>query len=166
MKDTPGEKAAGKFMAAFGRKPKQVMVLCGELLAMIPDKKLQPKNDAHNFRLKEDPSVTIYGGDGGTNVAPLSGEEFELLEAIQSPSARFAVFSEEGKLEWGGKLKEGDQVYVRIDPFVGYFMPDWSLVVVQYVGEVQSLPGRNFGVEIKVSFVMYNTIVWVINYLQ
>ena len=144
-------------MATFGRGGiirSHVMVLRGELFTVIPDTELQKKYErpAHNFRLKKDSKVTIYCGEGDTCVAPLSGEEIELLEAIQSPSARFTVFSEEGKLEWGGKLKEGDQVYVSIPGRT--IMPDWSIAVVQYVGEVESLPGRNFGVEIKVSFVM------------
>ena len=152
LKDTQGEKAAGRIMSAFGSGPKTIQVLRGELLTLISHRDLQPRNDekqAHNYRLKKDPNVTVYCVED--DVSPLSWDDLELLEAIQKSYDRFAVFSEDAKLEWGGKLKMGDQVYVKI-PSVNSYMPDWSIADVRYVGEVEFLPGKHFGVEIKVSF--------------
>ena len=158
MKDTPGERPARKFMSVITGGSKQVMVLRGELLKFIPPKEMQPRNvgkPAHNFRLKRDPNLTLYGGEDNVNVAPLNTRlNTELLGAIQDPFDRFAAFSEDGKLDWGGKLRKGNHVFVRM-PCENSSVPDWSLAVVQYAGEVESLPGRNFGVEIKVSFNRY-----------
>ena len=158
MRDTQGEKAAGKFMSVLVGGSKQVQVLRGELFTLIPRKEVQPRNDekpAHNYRLKKDPSVTLYCGED--DLAPLNKDDLELLEAIQKPYDRFAVFSEDNKLEWGGKLKMGDRVYVKI-PGDNSSVPDWSIAVVQHVGEVESLLGRNFGVEIKVASVPAKTV--------
>ena len=152
LKDTQGEKAARKIMSAFGSGSKTVQVLRGELFTLIPRREVQPRNDekpAHNYRLKKDSSVTLYCGED--DLAPLNKDDLELLEAIQKPFNRFVVFSDDYKLEWGGKLKMGDRVYVKI-PSHNSSVPEWSIAVVQYVGPVESLPGRNFGVEIKVSF--------------
>ena len=152
MKDTHGEKAVGRIMSALRSGPKEVQILRGELLTLISPREVQPRNDekpAHNYRLKKDPNVTVYCVED--DVSPLSSDDLELLEAIQKPCDRFAVFSEDNKLEWGGKLKVGDRIYVKI-PSDNSSVADWSIAVVQYVGPVESLPGRSFGVEIKVSF--------------
>ena len=147
MKDTHGEKANNKIISILRSGPKQVQVLLGELLTLISHREIQTRNDgkpAHNYRLKKDPNVTLYCEDD--DVAPLSRDNMELLEAIQKPWARFAVFSEDNKLEWGGrKLKKGSLVYVKLHTGI------WSFAVVQYVGIVETLKGRNFGVEIIVS---------------
>ncbi len=155
MKDVQGEKAPGKIILIEGPKP--VRVLRGELLAEIPrqDQEWLVHDDGrpppHNFRSTRDPSVTLYGGqdDEFDHVSPLNGRGLQLLEAIEKLCDRFAVFSEDGKLEWGGKLKRGDQVHVRL-PGDNPSAPTWSAGVVRHVGPVASLPGRNFGVEIKV----------------
>ena len=155
MKDTQGEKAAGKIMTVFGSGSKPFQVLRGELLTLIPFKELKPRSGgkpAHRFCLKKDLSVTLltYGAQDDPDVAPLGTLDTELLEAIPTVYERFATFCEELKLEWGGKLKTGDQVYVKM-PSPNSSTPDWSIAVIQYVGEVEFLSGRNFGVEIKVS---------------
>ncbi len=159
MKDVYGEKSLGKIMSVltnpFAGSPKTVQVLRGELLTQIPRQEWSVRNDGrppHNFRSTKDPSVTLYGGEGDDYVSPLNGRDLQLLEAIEKPCDRFAVFSEDNKLEWGGRLKRGDQVYVRL-PGDNETAPTWSAGVVRYVGPVESLPGRNFGVEITVSTV-------------
>ena len=105
---------------------------------------------AHNFRSKRDPRVTLYGGESNEYVAPVSGKELQLLEAIEKTSDRFAVFSEPNKLTWGSSLKKGDEVYVKI-PTLSTKVPTWSMALVQYAGPVETLPGWNFGLEIKVN---------------
>ena len=135
---------------------KPVQVLQGELLAQIPPQIPRREKAArkdgrppHNYRSTKDSSVTLYGGEDDEYVSPLNGRDLQLLEAIEKPCDRFAVFSEDSKLEWGGKLKRGDHVYVKL-PGDNASAPTWSAGVVRHVGPVASLPGRNFGVEIKV----------------
>ncbi len=154
MRDVQGEKAPGKIMALVGGPflggPKTVKVLRGELLALIPQRECVQRNNGrppHNYHSTKDPSVTLYGGEDDDYVSPLNGRDLQLLGAIEKPWDRFAVFSEDCKLEWGGRLKKGDQVYVRLPTPA----PTWSAGVVRHVGRVESLPGRNFGVEISVS---------------
>ena len=152
MRDVYGEKAPVKIMSVSIGSPKPVQVLRGELLALIYHRELAQRYEGrppHNFRSTKDTSVTLYCGedDQFDHVSPLNGIDLQLLKAIENPSDRFAVFSEDYKLEWGGKLKIGDQVYVRLPTPA----PTWSAGVVRYVGPVSSLPGRNFGVEITVS---------------
>ena len=153
MRGVQGEKKAqGKLMAFVGG-PKPVQVLRGELLAQIPRRQrvdLQ-RNDGrppHNFCTRRDPSVTLYSIED--DVSPMNGRDLQLLEAIEKPCDRFAVFSEDNKLEWGNRLVKGHQVYVKL-PGDNASAPTWSAGVVRHVGPVASLPGRNFGVEIKVS---------------
>ena len=116
MKDVYGEKAPGKIMSVLaGSKP--VQVLRGELLTQIHHRELVQRNDGrppHNFCSTKDPSVTLYGGQDDYYVFPLNSRDLQLLGAIEKPCDRFAVFSEDSKLEWGSRLKRGDQVYVRL----------------------------------------------------
>ena len=150
MSDVQGEKAPGKIMSVLaGSKP--IQVLRGELVAPIPPRQRVQRNDgkpSHNFRTKRDPSVTLYSVKD--DVSPLNGGDLQLLGAIEKPCDRFAVFSDDSKLEWGGRLKRGDHVYVKL-PGDNASAPTWSAGVVRHVGPVASLPGRNFGVEIKVT---------------
>ena len=152
MEDAQGEKAPGKIGGLIGLSPKSVQVLRGELFTSISRQEMVPRNDgrhSHNFRSKKDPSVTLYGGEDYEYVSPVTGIDLELLEAIEKPGDRFAEFSELDKLEWGGSLGRGDQVYVKI-PSPTPSVPTWSIGLVRYVGHVEGLFGRNFGVEIKV----------------
>ena len=150
MKDVYGEKPPMKLMFVSIGSPKPVQVLRGELLTQIPRQEWFTRNDGrplHNFRSTKDPSVTLYGGEDDEYVSPINGRDLHLLEAIEKPWDRFSVFSEDSKLEWGSRLKKGDQVYVRLPTPA----PTWSASVVKHVGPVASLPGRSFGVEITVS---------------
>ncbi len=151
MKDVYGEKAPVKLMSVSIGSPKPVQVLRGELLAPTTSQEWEQRSDGrppHNFRTKKDPNVTLYNVED--DLSPINGKDLQLLEAIDKSCDRYAVFSEGNKLEWGGKLKRGDQVYVRL-PGDNASAPTWSAGVVRYVGPVTSLPGRNFGVEIKVN---------------
>ncbi len=152
MIDVYGEKAPGKIMAVLGG-PKPVQVLRGELLEFNQERtarKVKDGRSPHNLRSTKDPSITLYGGEDDAYVSPLNGRDLQLLEAIEKPYDRFAVFAEDSKLEWGAKLKIDDQINVRL-PGDTTSAPTWSAGVVRHAGPVAPLPGRNFGVEIKVS---------------
>ncbi len=153
MKDIQGEKAPGKIMSLI-EGPKSVQVLRGELLALIPPRQRSARSDGkppHNYRYTKDPSVMLYGVK--KDVSPINGRDLQLLEAIERSWDRYAVFSEDSRLEWGAKLKIGDQVYVRL-PGDTTSAPTWSAGVVRHAGPVAPLPGRNFGVEIKVPYLL------------
>ncbi len=154
-RDIQGEKPPMKLMSVVSiGSPQPVQVLRGELLTQIPRQEWLVHDDGrppYNFRSTKDTSVTLYGGQDDDYVFSLNSRDLQLLGAIEKPSDRFAVFSEDSKLEWGGKLKIGDQVYVRLPTPA----PTWSACVVKHVGPVVSLPGMNFGVEIKVSTELY-----------
>ncbi|XP_064385808.1 ubiquitin carboxyl-terminal hydrolase CYLD-like isoform X3 [Halichondria panicea] len=145
-KETQGEEAPGMFWWLM-YSPQPVQVVQGELLALIPPQEMTTRYDKtppHNFRTKKNPSVTLYSIKD--DVSPVYGKELQLLEAIKKPCDRFTVLTEDNKLEWGGRLKIGDQVYVRLPTSA----PTWSAGVLRHVGPMHmaSLPGRNFGVEI------------------
>ena len=153
-----GEKAPGKIGGLFGLSAKPVLLYCGELLTSISRQEIVPRSDrkpGHNFRSKKDPSVTLYmyGGEDDEYVAPVTGKDLELLEAIEGPQDRFAEFSKTDKLEWGGSLDKGDEVYVKVQS-PNTSAPTWSLGLVRYAGPVEGFPGRNFEVEIKVNIIL------------
>ena len=150
MKDVHGEKAPGKIGGLIGNSPKHVQVLCGELLTSIPRQDTVPRSDGRPspyFHSKRDPSVRLYGGEDDVYVAPLNGKELKLLIAIERPGDRFAEFSKPNKLDWGGSLRIGDHVNVKIPSSDAA----WSTGIVRYAGVVEPLRGSNFGVEIKVN---------------
>ena len=155
MKDFTGERAVntlvsmGKKPFAGGNSSRQTIVLRGEILCQILPNYQQPRSEglAHNYYVDKDPSITLFVPDE-LSVSPLPLEEYRLLKAIDSTFDRFNVFINGDWLEWGVKLKVNDQVNVRLpgpNP-----NPNWSLAVIRYKGEVKSLPGTNFGVEIYV----------------
>ena len=126
-----------------------VTVLRGELLIQIPENERQQCGDGPllNFRLFKDPNILLYSGE--ENVSPLGEDDFKLLEAIASTYDRYAVFSSLNKLSWGANLRRGSRVYVKM-----HIPPNNHIsaeAIVRYRGDVEGLPGRNFGVEITVS---------------
>lgn len=149
MKDTPGEKATGTFKKMVGISNTK-RVLRGELLKPIPPSEIQTRSDGsqHNFSLKRDPNITLQAV--ADDISPLNMEDYYLLRAIDSPFDRFRVFSHPHLLEWGARLKTGDQIFVRL-PSPNPSSSNWSLAIIRYKGVVKNLPGTNFGVEIMVS---------------
>ena len=153
MEDIPGERAVNTLVSMMkksfvgGNSSQQTIVLRGEILCQIPPNCQLPRSEglAHNYYVDKDPSITLVV-PYKQGVSPLPPEEYQLLKAIDSTFDRFNVFVNSDWLEWGVKLKVNDQVYVRLPgPNLN---PDWSLAIVRYKGEVKSLPGINFGVEI------------------
>ena len=131
-------------------------VLKGELVTPIPEADIIPRSDgqnAHNYRtLTRDSPATFYDDDSEDNLAPLKPKQFDLLASVRSPAARYSIFLEPGKLDWGCSLKVGDKVSVEV-PIVATAVGNKirAFAVVRYVGPVTALPGITFGVEIKVS---------------
>ena len=132
-------------------------VLKGELVTPIPTSEMIPRSDGqrpHNYRtVTKDSPATFYDDDSEENLAPLSANDYAVLAAVNSPLARFQLFIQEGKLDWGTKLKVGDKVTVDI-PVVGEAASTGAtpraMAEIRYVGPVKTLPGITFGVEIKV----------------
>ena len=122
----------------------------------IPQAQRVPRNDgqkAHNFRtISRDSPATFYVDDDGTDLAPLSANEYGVLAGVKSLWARYQIFLKSGKLDWGTKLKTGDQVSVELPRLP---TPDRASAVVRYVGEVKTLPGITFGVEITVPSALF-----------
>ena len=129
-------------------------VLRGELVVPIPPAERVSCSDgqkAHNYHtISRESPATFY--DDGTDVAPLNQYEYGVLVAIKSPGARYNVFLKGEKLDWGTKLKKGDKVSVELPEAASSGGATEVSAVVRYVGEVKTLPGITFGVEIKVSY--------------
>lgn len=158
LKDGVGEKSestlGGIVRRVVGRQS-TTNVLRGELLEHVPGDAITPRIEGQNFqkpcnyRLVKDQSVAVYCSE--TDVAPLSDKDFLLLEAIHTPSSRYAVFIVGNKLEWGCTLKPGDPVYVSI-PAPTVIQNYRAAAVVRYVGGLPPEPGLMFGVEITVRY--------------
>ena len=151
MKDASGEKAAGALKKMIGFLTISKLILRGELLKPIPVRDIQTRTQP-NFYLDRDPNITLQAVED--DVAPLDIADYYLLCAIQSPYERFRVFSDPHWLEWGGGLKVGDEVYVRL-PSPNTSVSMWSNAVVRCKCSVKTLPGTTFGVEITVRKVLY-----------
>ena len=124
-----------------GSQHSSVNVLRGELVSEI-----KPDNPPFNYVLSRDPNVYLFCTEN--EVAPLSSQDFLLLEAISEPYDRIDAFN--NKLEWGAKLEPGASVYVTAKG------PNLSVkesvrAVLHYKGEIGNIPGIQFGVEILVS---------------
>ena len=142
LKDKSAEKAGTWFGVA-----KRVMsknVLKGELLIAIPEDKLKLKIDqkrSRNYQLVNDETITVRVETD--DIAPLSDREFQLLVAIDSPLARYKVFSS-NEMKWGLGLKPGSAVNVTIQGNVHV------RAVVRCVVDVAKHSGLLYGVQIMV----------------
>ena len=83
------------------------------------------------------------------NIAPLFSEQYNLLKAIPTAKGRISVFITEGWMDWGGDVKKGDEVYIRV---IKDGIECCSTAVIRYIGTMTGEhPGTMFGVEITVS---------------
>ena len=83
------------------------------------------------------------------DVAPLLDVQYSLLKAIPTAKGRISVFKTDGWMDWGGDVKKGDEVYIRV---IKDGMECCSTAVVHYIGTMTGEhPGTMFGVEITVS---------------
>ena len=110
----------------------------GELITA----KEKPSSD---YQLYHDPSISLSCKLDG--IAPLNRQEFEILEAINSPVDVMSVYN---LLDWGVSLKPGSIVYVKI--FADdHTEPEHARAIIRYKGEVKDHQGTVFGVELLVS---------------
>ena len=143
LKDKPAEKASTRFGGRVKRVT-PVNALKGDLLIAIPDDKLKPRSHRKRpskYRLVKDETITVHAEID--DIAPLTDRDFQLLLAIETPLARYEVFSS-NEMKWGLGLKPGDAAYVTIQGNVRV------RAIIRYIGELAKLPGRLFGVEIMV----------------
>lgn len=114
---------------------------------------------SHNYRtISRESPATFYESDDGTDVAPLTQYEYGVLAAVKLPGTRYNVFLEVGKIDWGTRLKKGDKVSVEVP---GLSSATRAYAVIRYVGDVKTLPGITFGVEIKVSCTSSSQLVYI-----
>lgn len=143
LKDKPAEKA-GTWLG-LAKRFTSVNVLKGELLTAIPGDKPKLRIDkkrARNYRLVNDERITVCAETD--DIASLSDREFQLLVTIDSPLARYKVFSSH-EMRWGLGLKPGSAVNVTIRGNVHVH------AVVRCVVDVSKHSGLLYGVEIMVS---------------
>ena len=153
LQDSHGEKANTSIVGTVknflaGRKSSSsVVVVRGELLVPISGDELTPRKMPHNYRLKREPTVSLYCKSD--DIAPLGEYELWLLEGIKSQTTRYEVFSASNILDWGSRLKPGNMVYVVI-PGQHTAPVQYAAAVIRYVGGLKTEPGIQFGVEITV----------------
>ena len=157
LKDLVGEKSESVLVGVFKKvagRSSAVNVLRGELVERIPGDELTPRGEGqrpYNHYVKKDPAVLLYCHE--QDIAPLGDKEFLLLEAIQTPAARYEVFVSGEKLDWGYDLKPGDTVYVSI-PGLTVRPNQRAAAVIRFIGGVHPEPGIKFGIEIKVRWLI------------
>ena len=137
-------------MLSFGAmKSTPTQVLKGELLEALPETE-QPKDstrialagiDRKNLRLE---CRTEY-------ITRLTNEDANLLLAISSVGLRYESFK---RLDFGREISPGSQVFVEVKGFSKKLHG-----TVWYIGELISLHGTMFGVELIVSKSMCTCIV-------
>ncbi len=125
-----------------GTPYQNINILCGELMIAKQD------DPSFNYQLWGDPNALFYSMED--NVAPLTQNEFLLLEGIQKPSDRLEAFNG-NKLELGEALCVCSQVYINLPgPNLSVAAAERARGVVHHKGRVGDLPGILFGVEIMV----------------
>ena len=155
IRDTQGCKYDGMLKSALkniiGNRPYSYKnIIRGELLDAIKSE------DGFNFALHLDPTVHLYCGE--EEVAPLSMDEFLLMEGIQMIGDRLKAFTE-GRLQFGLNLMKGSMVYVDVSG-PNPAQRDYVVAAINFRGKVGDLPGITFGVEILVRMVSNNVLMF------
>ena len=131
-------------LGAKGMKSTPTLILKGELLEALPDTE-QPDDssrialagiDRNNLRLEcctED-------------LTRLTNEDDNLLLAICSKGLRYQTFVDKKRLDFGRQILPGSQVFVEVNGFRKKLHG-----TVWYIGELPSVHGTMFGVELMVS---------------
>ncbi len=143
LKDTQGiKKNTSTFKKLVHGETLNINILRGELMIAKQD------DPSYNYQLWNDPNVLFHSSED--NVAPLSQNEFQLIEGIRKPINRLEAFMS-NKLELGDALGVGSQVYVNLPgPNLSAAKVECARCVIHYKGRVGDIPGIIFGVEIMV----------------
>ena len=132
-------KTAPWFIPGVYTKKDEIEISRGELLIWKGDLLCVNGNESVAFELYNECE----------NVAPLYDIQYNLLKAIPTAKGRLLVFVAVGWLDWGGDVKKGDEVYIRV---IKDGIECCSTAVVRYIGTITGEhPGTMFGVEITVS---------------
>ncbi len=148
IKDMEGFKANGAVMSTVAKftgrdQYSTLRVLRGELFEYHAVSDLN-----FNYRLVHDHSVFICVKE--EDLAPLSKEEFLILDAISKPSDRFTAFTN-GALKLGLALKQDSIVFVDMyGP--GHVKNGRIKGTIMYKGKVNGLPGTVFGIKVSYAF--------------
>ena len=127
------------FIPGVYTKKREIEISKGDLLVRKGDLLCVNGNESVAFELYTE----------SENVAPLYDIQYNLLKAIPTAKGRFPVFATPGWLDWGGDVKKGDEVYIRV---IKDGIECCSTAVVHCIGTITGEhPGTMFGVEITVS---------------
>ena len=153
LKDIVGEQGRrSTWLGLVQSPPSAVNIQRGELLVVngsSPEvKSLQDHHPKLLCKLCRNSNISIECEPD--EVGRLDLAEFELLEAVVSPEARYEEFCMDRKLMWATKLTLGSVVHVRLTD-EARMLVQYAEGAVRYMGKVGKRPGLTFGVEITVS---------------
>ena len=158
LKDIVGEQGGrSTWLGLVHSPPSTVNIQRGELLVVSSsspeDKSLQDHQQQSKLSCKlcRDSSISIECNP--EEVGRLDLAEFELLEAVENPEARYEEFCMDRKLRWATMLTLGSVVHVRLTDEAGMLV-QYAEGAVKYMGKVGKRPGQMFGIEIIVSWII------------
>ena len=127
-----------------GMKSTPTMVLKGELLEALPETD-QP-DDSTRIALAGIDRKTLRLECRTEDITRLTMEDANLLLAISSVGLRYQSFIDRKRLDFGRQISPGSQVFVEVKGISKKLHG-----TVWYIGELMSLHGTMFGVELIVS---------------
>ena len=140
-------------MMSFGAmKSTPTQVLKGELLEALPETE-QP-NDSTRIALAGIDRKNLRLECRTEDITRLTIEDANILLAISSVGLRYQTFIDRKRLDFGRQISPGSQVFVEVKGFSKKLHG-----TVWYIGELISLHGTMFGVELIVSKSMCTCIV-------
>ena len=148
LQDRVGEILERNMLSTLGLASKSTptQVLKGELLEALPETE-QPGDST---------KIALGGIDRKLrlecrteDVTRLTREDADLLLAIGSVTLRYQIYIDRGRLDFGKRLEPGRQVLVSVltEKGISKNFPG----VVWYKGDLPSIPGTMFGVQLHVS---------------
>ena len=148
LQDRVGEILERNMLSTLGLASKSTptQVLKGELLEALPETE-QPGDSTR---------IALGGIDRKLrlecrteDVTRLTREDADLLLAIGSVTLRYQIYIDRGRLDFGKRLELGRQVLVSVltEKGISKNFPG----VIWYKGDLPSIPGTMFGVQLHVS---------------
>ena len=150
LQDRVGSMQQRSMLSSGAMKLTPTMVLKGELLEALPETE-QP-NDSTRIALAGIDRKNIRLECRTEDTARLTVEDANLLLAISSVGLKYQTFIDRKRLNFGRQIELGKNVFVEVKG-----CPKKLHGVVWYIGEVVSLHGTFFGVQLIVSIFFLNT---------
>ena len=144
VQDRVGSMQERTMLALVPMKSTPTMVLKGELLEALPETE-QP-NDSTRIALAGIDRKNIRLECRIEDITRLTIEETNLLLAIYSVGLRYQSFNDRKRLDFGRQISPGSQVLVEVKGVSKRLHG-----TVWYIGELPSLHGTMFGVQLVVS---------------